>query len=167
MRVDPIRLAQSDAIARLIRTAFAAQSVPTDPPASALRVSGDDLRAHLAKGGGAVVRIDGILAGCALWAPRDGGLYVSRVSVSPEYRRRGVATALLEAAETAARYDGFPRLLLETRLVLPDNRRLFAGLGFREVSQHAHPGYAHPTFVLMQKPLPEPQDGMGSPRDRA
>jgi len=167
MRVDPIGLADSDEIALLIRTAFAAQSVPTDPPASALRVSGEDVRSHLSKGGGAVVRIDSILAGCALWAPRDGGLYVSRVSVAPAYRRRGVATALLAAAETAARRGRFPRLLLETRLVLRDNRSLFAGLGFREVSLHAHPGYAHPTFVLMEKPLPESQDGMGSPSDRA
>lgn len=167
MRVDPIGLADSDEIALLIRTAFAEQSVPTDPPASALRVSGDDVRSHLTKGGGVAVRIDGVLAGCALWGPRDGGLYVGRVSVAPGFRRRGIATALLEAAETAARRGGFPRLLLETRLVLGDNRALFAGLGFREVSLHAHPGYAHKTFVLMEKPLPEPQDGMGSPNDRA
>ena len=167
MRIDPIGLADSDDIALLIRTAFMTQSVVTDPPASALRVTGDDVRAHLAKGAGVAVRIDDALAGCALWGPRDGALYVSRVSVAPTHRRRGIATALLGAAETAARAGGFPRLLLETRLVLTDNRALFAHFGFREASRHAHPGYAHPTFVLMEKPLPDTQDGMGSPRDRA
>ncbi len=168
MRVEPMRSDGADAVAALVRAAFVAQSIPTDPPASALRLTGSDVRAHLAAGnGGGVVRAGDALVGCALWAPRDGGLYVSRVAVDPALRRRGIARALLLAAEAAARQAGWPRLLLETRLVLMDNRRLFAGAGFREVSLHAHPGYTDPTFVLMEKPLTDTDDGMGRPRDRA
>jgi hypothetical protein len=44
-------------------------------------------------------------------------------------------------------------VFLSTRLVLADNRRLFAGCGFVEIAQHAHPGYDHPTFVEAEKRL--------------
>lgn len=156
MRTEPMRPDDSDAVAALVRAAFAAQPVLTDPPASALRLTAADIRAHLAAGhGGAVVRAGATLAGSVLWMPSDGGLYVSRVAVAPGHRRRGIATSLLAAAETAARAAGWPRLLLETRLVLLDNQRLFARFGFHEVSRHAHPGYEEPTFMLMQKPLPD------------
>jgi hypothetical protein len=47
-------------------------------------------------------------------------------------------------------------MLLSTRLALIDNRRLFASCGFREGEQHAHPGYAAPTFVDMEKLLTPP-----------
>jgi hypothetical protein len=60
---------------------------------------------------------------------------------------------LVDAAAAEARRRGLPRLLLSTRLVLADNRRLFARCGFVETEQHAHPGYAHPTFVDMEKTL--------------
>jgi hypothetical protein len=60
---------------------------------------------------------------------------------------------MIAALEQEARARGLPRLLLSTRLVLADNRRLFARCGFVETAQHAHPGYAHPTFVDMEKAL--------------
>jgi hypothetical protein len=45
---------------------------------------------------------------------------------------------------------------LGTRLVLTDNRLLFASCGFVEVALHAHPGYAAPTSVEMEKRLEPP-----------
>ncbi len=147
----------ADAAAALVRIAFAAQSVPTDPPASALRVVGDDVRAHLSAGGaGAVAAGADGLAGVVLWKPDAGGLYVGRLAVPPAWRRRGVARALLARAEAAARAAGWPRLWLDTRLVLADNRALFAAAGFAEISLHAHPGYSEPTFVRMEKWLATP-----------
>jgi hypothetical protein len=44
-------------------------------------------------------------------------------------------------------------LRLSTRLALLDNRRLFAGSGFTETTREAHPGYAEPTFVNLEKRL--------------
>ncbi|HEY1935359.1 MAG TPA: GNAT family N-acetyltransferase [Acetobacteraceae bacterium] len=147
-------LTDAEAVAALVRAAFAAQSVPTDPPASALRLTAADVQAHLARGGGgAVAREAGTLAGSMLWEPKDGGLYVSRVAVAPALRRRGIARALLTAAEDAARGSGLPFLHLATRLVLADNRRLFSACGFVETEQKAHPGYAEPTSVTMMKRL--------------
>jgi GNAT superfamily N-acetyltransferase len=142
------------AVAALVREAFAAQSVATDPPASALRLQAADVLAHLRSGGGGQVAWAGErIVGSALWSEEDGGLYVARVAVDPGWRRRGVARRLLAAAEDAAHALGLPRLHLGTRLVLTDNRALFAACGFMEVSRHAHPGYAEPTWVAMEKRL--------------
>lgn len=150
-------LSDADAVAALIRAAFAAQAVATDPLPSALRVTTADVAAHLARGGGgAVVWVDDVLAGSVLWEVKDGGLSVSRVAVAPAWRRRGIGRALLAAADAAARDLRLSRVFLSTRLALADNRRLFASCGFVETAQTTHAGYAAPTSVTMEKLLNSP-----------
>lgn len=78
---------------------------------------------------------------------------MARRAVAPDWRGRGVATALVGVVEAAARSMGLARVHLSTRLVLLDNRRLFAACGFVETTREAHPGYALPTFVNMEKVL--------------
>lgn len=148
-----LRAPDASAAAALIRIAFAAQTVATEPPASALRETGASVAAGLAEGGGIGAWANGTLAGCVLWQVQARGLYLGRVSVHPAWRGRGIAPAMIASVEQEARSRGLPRLLLSTRLVLADNRRLFARCGFVETAQHAHPGYAHPTFVDMEKAL--------------
>jgi predicted N-acetyltransferase YhbS len=140
-------------VAALIRTAFATQSAITDPLPSALRVSEADVEAHLRMGGGVVAQVAETLVGSALWAVQDGGLQLGRLAVAPSWRRRGLGRALVAAAEAAARSAGLPVIRLSTRLVLLDNRRLFAACGFVETTRDAHAGYAEPTFVNMEKRL--------------
>lgn len=147
----PASLGDTDAIAALIRASFAAQSVVTDPSPSALRVTAAEVASVLASGGGMLAEAGGELAGSVLWAEKDRGLYLSRLAVSPAWRRRGVAKALIGAAQAAASAMGLRRLQLSTRLVLLDNRCLFAACGFVETTREAHPGYAEPTFVNMEK----------------
>jgi hypothetical protein len=48
---------------------------------------------------------------------------------------------------------GAARIHLSTRLPLIDNRKLFAACGFVETTLHAHPGYAAPTYVDLEKRL--------------
>ena len=141
------------AVAALIRAAFAAQPVRTDPPPSALRETDATVAAHLAAGGGALAWVDERIVGSVMWQPKDGGLYLQRLAVDPAWRRQGIARALVAATETAARAGGHARIHLGTRLVLLDNRRLFVSCGFVETAQHAHPGYAAPTWVEMEKRL--------------
>ena len=150
-----LRASDAEAAAALIRTAFAAQTVATDPPPSALRETDASVAASLAEKdqGGIGAWIGGSLAGCVIWQVQERGLYLGRVSVHPAFRGRGIAPAMIAASEQEARARGLPRLLLSTRLMLADNRRLFARCGFVETAEHAHPGYAHPTFVDMEKAL--------------
>jgi predicted N-acetyltransferase YhbS len=152
----PMTEADCTGVAALIRIAFAAQTVRTDPAPSALRETADSVALHRAAGGGAVACADGRIVGSVLWEPKDGGLYLERLAIDPAWRRRGIARALVAEVETAARASGHVRIHLGTRLVLLDNRRLFAACGFLEIAQHAHPGYAAPTWVEMEKRLETP-----------
>jgi GNAT superfamily N-acetyltransferase len=147
----PLRPDDHARAAALIRTAFATLGVAVDPPPSALRETASGLAAM--DGGAVAAAADGTLAGVLLWAERDGGLYVGRLAVAPSWRRRGIAQALLAAAEAEARARLLPRVHLGTRLRLAGNRRLFAACGFVETGQRGHPGYDHPTIVDMEKRL--------------
>lgn len=152
-RLRALRVEDAAAAAEVIREAFAAQRLATDPPPSALRETATSVAAHLKDGGGAALEADGALIGLVLWAERDGGLYLGRLAVLPAWRGRGAARALIAASEAEGRKRGLPRLNLRVRLVLDDNRRLFSSCGFVATKQGAHPGYAEPTYQAMEKRL--------------
>jgi GNAT superfamily N-acetyltransferase len=152
----PIRvltLADAPWAATVIRAAFAAQAMQTDPPSSALKETSETIAALLMRGGGAGAESAGALVGVVLWEEAEGGLYFGRLAVVPQWHGQGLARRLIAAAEAEARRRGLPRAHLSTRLVLADNRRLFAECGYREVRLRSHPGYAEPTFVEMEKLL--------------
>jgi GNAT superfamily N-acetyltransferase len=153
IELRPLLLADAPAAAALIREAFAYQGKVTNPPSSALRETAEIVVEKLANGGGVGLATDGKLIGVTLWMPQGEALYVGRVAVTPTWRRRGLAGRLLQAAEAEARRRGLRRLRLHARLELLSNRRLFAGHGFVEVERRAHPGYAQPTFAVMEKVL--------------
>ncbi|HET7343332.1 MAG TPA: GNAT family N-acetyltransferase [Methylomirabilota bacterium] len=145
--------ADAAAIAALVRLAFSTQSRPTDPPPGALRETPGSIAHELARGGGAVVERAGALVGAVLWVEEDRSLHVGRLSVHPAHRRRGIARRLMDEAEREARRRGLARLHLGVRLVLEDNRRLFAACGFVETTRHAHEGFSEPTWVRMERRL--------------
>ena len=153
--VRPLRMEDAEAAAALMRLAFTTQSVATDPPASARNETTASIAASLAadRQGGFAAWIGQTLAGCVLWQVKPRGLYLGRLSVHPNHRGKAIAPALLDAVEAQARHLALSHLLLSTLLVLADNRRLFTRCGFIETEQHTHPGYHHPTFVDMERPV--------------
>ena len=153
MLTQPRALVPNDAeaAAALIRAAFAAQTIVTDPPSSALRETPDTVRAWIENGGGVgLAGSDGLVA-VMLWAERDGGLYAGRLAVAPASRGQGLARRLVAAAEDEARRRRLPRVHVRVRMELPGNLALFTSLGFREVGRDAHAGYVVPTLVVLEK----------------
>ena len=91
--------------------------------------------------------------------PPLGTLYVDALAVAPAFRRRGVATALLAAAEEAATSAGLGGISLDTGLHNEPARSLYEHSGFRqrEVRRAPNPRVAAaiggPGFVGYFKPL--------------
>ncbi|WP_134495511.1 GNAT family N-acetyltransferase [Microvirga pakistanensis] len=139
-------------IARLIRSAFAQQPVVLQPTPSALSVTPSKIKHHFQEnGGGAVASLISEEVGCCLWSLKGNDMHLTRLAVSPKWRRRGIASSLLHYAGEAARNAKVTRMTLSTRLALTGNRRLFASIGFREVAFHTHPGFDTPTAVELER----------------
>lgn len=152
--VVPLAPADAPAALAVIHAAFRAQSVETDPPSAALREDAGSIAARIAAGGGAGIAVpEAGLVAVVLWAAEGNALHVGRLGVLPAWRRRGLARALVAAAEAEARRRALDRLTLGVRLALADNRRLFEACGFVETGRSAHAGYANPTSAEMEKRL--------------
>jgi len=80
-----------------------------------------------------VATVHGVPAGCAGWRTRPEQPDVAelkRMYTLPEYRGRGVASALLTAVEESARAAGCTRVWLETGLRQPEAIALYEKLGY-------------------------------------
>lgn len=158
MRAHTERLGPDDprlgAVLGLIRDAFGFMDGRVDPPSSMHRLRGDDVARQAAEGevwispgtGGAPLA-------CVFLTPRPPGLYIGKLAVAAEARRRGLGTALIGVAEDRARAQGFEFLELQTRVELVENHATFRALGFVEVARTAHPGFDRPTSITFRKPL--------------
>lgn len=85
-------------------------------------------------------------------APPAQSLYVDSLATAEGFRRRGVAAALLEAAERDARERGLPALALDTRATNDGARALYERLGF-EVSTEVPASPPIPALVGYVKTL--------------
>ena len=77
-----------------------------------------------------ILRARGVPAGCLGVHPTG---EITRLYVSPRFRRKGGARALLTAVESWARTQGITRLFLDTRTDLVEARAFYASCGFIEI----------------------------------
>lgn len=156
---DPVILRAATAedaiiLAATIAAAFAQYRGRLVPESGAFRETPEAIARELAQGASAIIaEQNGEVVGCVMLKPMEGDLYFGRLSVSPTARGRGIARRLVEAVEGEARRQGAHGVRLGVRLVLTDNQKLFAALGYRETSREAHPGFDHPTSINMRKAL--------------
>ena len=141
------------AIVAVIRSAFEEYRGRLDPPSSAHAESVDAIRRKLAEAGAALAFVDGVVAGCVFFREEPGRMYLSRLAVMPNFRRRGLGRALVEFVEAHARFRNLPRVYLGVRIALERQRAYYQRLGYRPIGEAAHPGFAGPTYVLMEKGL--------------
>ena len=82
-------------------------------------------------------------AGCGAWKKIDGTTFeVKRIYIAPEFRRQGIASAIIEALEQDAAKHGFARAILETATMTEDSAALYFKLGYHEISYYGSPAGA-------------------------
>jgi putative acetyltransferase len=109
--------------------------------------------AHVETGRGTFViaRVDGVAVGCGALRRMDGTTSeVKRMYVEPEWRGRGVAEAVLEHLEGAARTLGSSRLVLETGTYQAEAIGLYRRAGFRQIDCFGESAGA-PTSLCFEK----------------
>ena len=106
-----------------------------------------------------VIRTDecAVAGYCAAWFVTP-ELHINNLAIRPEYRRRRLATILLEQVLERARAEGGERATLEVRRSNHAARALYEGLGFR-VRGVRRDYYAEPVedaLILWREPLDGP-----------
>lgn len=134
-----------------VHSAF--RDLPIDPPSSVLKETLADFAARLRSDAIFTAMASGELVGSIFCTPKQDELYVGRLAVRSDWRRRGVASALVDAAMDEARRRGAKRMTLGARIALPGNVALFRRHGFVIVRETCHPGFAAPTSYDMELAL--------------
>jgi len=89
---------------------------------------------------------------------------VKRMWTSPEYRRRGLATRVLQAREDAAGKTGYVRLILETGPLQPEAEALYASRGYDRIAAYGHYSVAR-AFALDLSGREVSESGAARPDD--
>lgn len=86
---------------------------------------------------------DGKAAGCGAWKKKDDQTAeIKRIFVSKDFRRQGVASALIGALEQDAAAHGYTRAILETARTTDDSAALYHKLGYQEIAYYGSPAGA-------------------------
>jgi GNAT superfamily N-acetyltransferase len=95
--------------------------------------------------------------GCAAMKTHGNDAFeVKRVYVCPEFRKNGMARALMERLESEARALGARRFVLETGDVLVAAQKLYASLGFQRIPNYG-PYRDLPASVCLEKVFDPPK----------
>jgi GNAT superfamily N-acetyltransferase len=81
---------------------------------------------------------------------------IKRMYVRPEYRRRGIGRALLEALIAEAQAIGYPTMRLDSTRFMAEAHSLYRSLGFREIEPYPEseiPEELRQHWIFMELPL--------------
>lgn len=96
-------------------------------------LSRDDLLQGIRSGILRVAEVDGLAVGFALCGEVDGHAHLFEMDVVPEFGRRGIGSALLEAVCDEAVARGYAAMTLTTLRNVSWNAPFYAGRGFSEL----------------------------------
>jgi ribosomal protein S18 acetylase RimI-like enzyme len=131
----------------LIQTEFAYMDGLIDPPSSVHSLTMTNLQnpAH------EVWVIGAPVEACVILTPKPPVLYIGKLAVAADARRRRLGTILINTAANRARTLGLTHLELQTRVELVGNQAAFVAMGFVETGRTAHKGYDRPTSITYQR----------------
>jgi ribosomal protein S18 acetylase RimI-like enzyme len=138
---------------RLTQLAFSPYTA-LDPPSGAVRETLGTVTEDLTAGGGAIAELAHRAVGCLRWQVVESRtLHVRRMAVDPQLQRRGIGRALMHWAEQHAARHGCTSVRVGARVALPGNLAFYRKLGYHVVGEGRHPGYEHPTWLVLGKQL--------------
>ena len=86
---------------------------------------------------------DAMPIACGAWKAIDGQTAeIKRIYVLPEFRRRGIATALIASLEENAANSGRHKLILETAVDTTGSHQLYLSLGYQIRNYYGSPAGA-------------------------
>lgn len=138
-----------------MQTAFAEYIGKLNPASPCHTETVGDVAEAIQCGGAVLAWADGVAVGSARYAFHNGAFYVGRVSVLPDCRGMGIASAMMNHLETLARDYGYPEMQLCSRLNLPKNIALYERMGYSIVSRQQVAPDAD-VQVTMVKPVESP-----------
>ncbi len=95
----------------------------------------------------------GQAVGCVMYKNEHDHFYLGRLSVPPEFRRQGIASALIAYVENQARAENILRVRLGVRIALTENRAMYERRGYRFLQYETHEGFSEPTYATLEKTL--------------
>lgn len=141
------------ALMRLIQTNFAYMEGRIDPPSSMHRLTASEIARRSETGEIWVIEEERHPVACVFLTPRQGALYIGKLTVATSHRGRGLARLLVETAQARAQALGLRLLELQSRIELVENHAAFASMGFELAGETAHPGFDRPTSLTFRKQL--------------
>ena len=127
---------QAVLVHRIMQTAFAEYAGQLNPPSPCHTETIVDVAEAIHKGGAVLAWKDGVAVGSARYAFHEGSFYVGRVSVLPDYRGMGIASAMMDHLEQIALDYGYEQMQLCSRLNLPKYIGLYQRMGFNITNQY-------------------------------
>ena len=140
-----------DELLALVHDAF--RHLVIDPPSSALKETAADFMTRLKSETCFTMESGDRLVGAVFCIPQYDALYIGRLAVRADWRRRGIASALINAAKEEALRIGARRMTLKARISLASNVALFQRHGFVITAEETHAGFTAPTSYAMELTL--------------
>jgi N-acetylglutamate synthase-like GNAT family acetyltransferase len=137
----------------MLHNAFEYMDDRIDPPSSLKQLTVQDIVTLAQENTIWTIDEDGMPIACLFTKCQSDHLYLGKLAVAKQHRRKWLATSLIAVAECQAREEGIECLRLETRIELVENHCAFARMGFQQIAETAHDGYDRPTSVTMEKPV--------------